>query len=121
VRRLLAIAATAEALTGLGLFAIPSVVVRLLLNAEIVGGGVVAGRVAGIALIALGISCWPTRDVRAAAIGMLVYSVIVTIYLGAIGLGGEMVGVLLWPAIAIHGTGVALMSIGLYRLLSISE
>ena len=33
---------------------------------------------------------------------MLTYDVLVTIYLIYVGVGGEMAGILLWPAIALH-------------------
>lgn len=114
-RRVLALASVTEALTGLGLLAAPSVVVKLLLSAEIVGAGIVASRVAGIALIALGVACWPTREVRAAVVAMLGYNLLVAIYLVAVGLGGEMVGVLLWPAAAVHALLVVPLLISAMR------
>ena len=58
---LLAIPASCE-LTGPGLVVDPSLVVRLLLGAEPSGSGLPMSRVAGIALLALGLACWPDRD-----------------------------------------------------------
>ena len=63
------------------------------------------GRVAGIALLSLGLGCWLSRqdlNKTAALAAMLSYNLLVTAYLMYLGLGGELVGVLLWPAIAIH-------------------
>ena len=57
--KVLALAATAEAGTGVLLLAWPPIVVRLLFGAEISGVGVIMSRIAGIALIGLGVSCWP--------------------------------------------------------------
>jgi hypothetical protein len=105
VKKLLALAAVAEAAMGLALLACPLIVVRLLFGANLTGldgpatVGVVMGRVTGIALIALGVSCWPGNS---ALSGMLTYGSLVTLYLAGLTLGGEWVGVLLWPAIGLH-------------------
>ena len=58
-KKVLALAAVAEAGTGLLLLAFPPIVVRLLFGAEISGVGVVMSRIAGIGLIGLGVACWP--------------------------------------------------------------
>ena len=47
-----------EAATGLALLVLPAFVVKLLLGEEILGAGIPLGRVAGIALLALGFACW---------------------------------------------------------------
>ena len=64
------------------------------------------GRVAGCALVSLGLACWPFRDVASrpapALIAMLTYNLLITCYLIFLGIGGQWVGVLLWPAVAIH-------------------
>jgi hypothetical protein len=99
MEKVLALAAVGEASLGLVLLVYPPIVVRLLLDAEIAGAGIAVSRVAGIALISLGLACWrPTRALRA----MLCYSLLVTLYLAYLGICGEWVGVLLWPAVAIH-------------------
>ena len=54
-----AFAAVAEAGTGLVLLIDPAIVVTLLLGAEISGVGTALGRCFGIALLALGLACWP--------------------------------------------------------------
>ena len=53
------IAAVAEVATGLALALVPSAVGQLLLGVEFAGIAVPVARVAGIALIGLGIACWP--------------------------------------------------------------
>ena len=56
--RLLKLTALIEAATGLGLIAAPSVVVRLLLGSPLgTSAAVMLGRVAGAALLALGVAC----------------------------------------------------------------
>jgi len=82
---------------------IPAIVIRLLFGAEITGAGVVMSRIAGIALFALGAACWPGRDAGDRALwGMLSYSLLATLYLGYLGTVGEFVGILYWPATALH-------------------
>lgn len=99
MKRTLAFAAIGEASTGLGLLIVPSVVVWLLLGTELSDVSIPLARVTGIALIGLGISCWPSSTARC---GMLTYSAIVTLYLAYIAIRGEWVGILLWPAVLLH-------------------
>ncbi len=102
MKKLLALAAAGEAAFGLVLLAYPPIVVWLLLGAEITGAGAVMSRVAGIALIALGLACWPGSTTAQALWGMLTYSLLATLYLAYLGIRGEWVGSLLWPATVIH-------------------
>ena len=98
MRKVLVFAAVAEAATGLALLIGPSLVVRLLFGEELTGVAIPPSRVAGIALIALGVACWPGPPLM----GMLTYSAAVTIYLAYLGLMGDFSGVLLWPAVVLH-------------------
>jgi hypothetical protein len=98
LKKLLTLAAIAEAATGLALLIVPSLVVRLLFDAEILGVGVVMSRLAGIALIGLGVACWPGP----ALLGMLTYGALATLYLSYLGIRGDWVGLLLWPAVMLH-------------------
>ena len=109
MKKVLIFAAVAEALTGLALLVVPSMVGQVLLGQQLAGVAVPVARVAGIALIALGIACWPATPL----VGMLAYSSIVMLYLGYVALAGEFVGVLLWPGVALH----AILSILLGRVL----
>ena len=106
-KRVLVFAAVAEIATGVALLVIPSLVGQLLLGAELAGMAAVVARVTGIALVALGIACWPGPPIR----GMLIYSVAVTLFLAYVGLAGVMRGVLLWPVVMLH----ALLSVLLAR------
>ena len=101
----LSIAAAIEGATGVALIIFPQAVCRLLLGADLAGIGIAVGRVAGIALLSIGLACWMSReDASKTAIlaAMLNYNPLVTAYLAYLGLGRDLVGVLLWPAVAIH-------------------
>ncbi|MCI0388188.1 MAG: hypothetical protein MOB07_05395 [Acidobacteria bacterium] len=106
MNRVLAVTAAGEAVTGIALLVSPPIVVHLLFGAEIAGAGIVMSRIAGIALIALGIACWPgadtTRSSSQAYGGMLTYSALTTLCLAYVGLAGESTGKLLWPAAVVH-------------------
>jgi len=104
--KVLPVAAVGEALTGLALVVSPPIVVKLLLGVEIDGSGIVTGRVAGIALIALGVACWPGPPL----VGMLTYSAAVTLYLAYVGFAGGLTGILLWPAVVLHVILTALLT-----------
>jgi hypothetical protein len=89
----------AEAATGLALLVVPSLVGQLLLGSELTGVAIPVARVTGIALIALGVACWPGRT---ALCGMLTYSALATAFLASLAIRGHWVGPLLWPAVAAH-------------------
>jgi len=103
----------AEAAIGSALLIAPALVGQLLLGEELTGIAVPVGRVAGIALIALGIACWPGPPL----VGMLAYSAVVTMYLAYLGFADGLTGVLLWPAVVAH----ALLSILLARAWCVAE
>jgi hypothetical protein len=94
----LVLAALGEAATGAALLVAPSLVGRLLLGEELTGAAVPVARVAGIALVALGVACWPGPP----RVGMLTYSAAVTLYLAYLGFAGGLGGILLWPAVVLH-------------------
>ncbi len=98
MQKALTFAAIGEGATGLALVLFPSVVGRLLLGDDLSGIAVPVARVAGIALIGLGIACWPGPPL----IGMLTYSALVTLYLAYLGFAEGMTGDLLWPAVSLH-------------------
>ena len=67
---------------------------------------IAVARVTGIALIALGVACWPGSPL----VGMLTYSAAVTLYLAYVGFMGGLTGKLLWPAVALHAILTALLT-----------
>ena len=107
MKKLLPFAALAEAATGMALLAVPSLVARLLLGTELTGVSIQIARVASIALIALGVACWPGAR---ALCGMLTYSALATVYLGYLAVGGKWVGPLLWPAVVLHAVLTILLA-----------
>lgn len=113
--KLLAFAAAVEAGTGLALLAMPMLVIRLLLGVAGTGEGLVLARFLGIALFALGVACWPVAGRAAAWRAMLLYNALVALYLAFIGAVGPMSGVLLWPAVALHGVVALLLLRGRAR------
>ncbi|MGA7254515.1 MAG: hypothetical protein WBX35_25245 [Pseudolabrys sp.] len=88
MKKVLVFAAVAEVATGLALLAFPSFVGQLLLGEQLTGVAIPVARVAGIALVALGIACWPGPPL----IGMLAYSTIVALYLANLGFAGSVAG-----------------------------
>jgi hypothetical protein len=104
--RLLTVAAAIEAATGIALIATPTLVSQLLLGESASGVGVVVSRVAGFGLLALAIAGWPdrggSRTQGRALAGLLTYNGLASFYLLYVGLRGEWVGPLLWPAVALH-------------------
>jgi hypothetical protein len=106
MKRVLPVAAVCEALTGLALLVSPPIVVRLLFGADLTGVAIPVARVAGIALIALGVACWPGPP----RVGMLAYSAVVTLYLASVGFAGGLTGILLWPAVVLHVILTALLT-----------
>lgn len=107
MNKLLALCSIAEGATGAALIAAPSLVGQWLLGTALSGVAVVIGRVTGISLVALAFACWPgIRPLR----GMLTYSALVTGYLAWVGIGGQWVGPLLWPTVAVHAVLTLLLA-----------
>jgi hypothetical protein len=104
--KLFALSAMIEVLTGIILMISPTFLARILLGTDLAYSGEVVGRVAGFALLALGIACWPTTESsnRAARRGLLVYNALAGIFLIYLGVRGALVGPLLWPAAVLHAT-----------------
>ena len=86
MKKALIFAAIAETATGLVLLIVPRWSGSSCSVSEFSGVAVPVARVAGIALIGLGVACWPGPPLA----GMLAYSALVTLYLAY--LGFAMVG-----------------------------
>ena len=106
MKRVLVFAAVGEIGTGLALLIVPALVGRLLLGESLTGIAIPVAGVAGIALIALGVACWPGPP----RVGMLIYSAAVALYLGYLGLAGGLTGILLWPSVVLHVILTALLT-----------
>jgi len=113
-RKILAFAAVVEVGTGLFLMIDPAIVVKLLIGAEVSGLGTLLGRCFGIALLALGLACWPGRRPAESGLqtfwAMLLYNILIALYLAYLGTAGHLAGLLLWPAIALHGAVALLLA-----------
>jgi hypothetical protein len=103
-------AAAAEAATGLALLIVPSRVGQLLFGVEFTGTTIPVARVAGIALIGLGIACWPGPP------GMLIYDAAVALYLAYVGFADGLIGTFLWPAVVVHVILAALLTRDVTRM-----
>jgi hypothetical protein len=121
MNRLLSFAAVAEALTGVALMAVPSIVGRLLLGTDLSGVTVPVARVAGMALVGLGVACYPGEAASRGLSGMLAYSLLVTLYLVYLGLDSEWVGSLLWLAAATHAALTVLLAASWFKTLTTLE
>jgi len=68
----------------------------------------IVGRIAGAALLSLGAACWlarddgPSRARRGLIAAMLLYNSAAAAVLANAGVGVGLVGVLMWPAVALH-------------------
>jgi hypothetical protein len=113
MNRVLALAATIEGLTGLAMIVDPVIATRLLLGGEVSEAAMGLVRIGGAGLLALGIGDWPgvkaaTDNLRPLR-SMLTYNVLVTLLLLYLGVRGEWVGVLLWPAAVLHAIVTSLL------------
>jgi hypothetical protein len=87
----------------------PAFVVGLLLGAPLdAPPALIVGRIAGAALLSLGGACWLARDDgpsgarRALVAALLLYNGVATVVLAVAIAGAGLVGVLTWPAVALH-------------------
>jgi hypothetical protein len=108
-RKLLMATALVETPIGLMLLLSPKLVVAFLLGASLdAPAALVVTRIAGTALLSLGGACWLARDDgpnlarRGLVAAMLLYNCAAGAVLAAAGVGVRLVGVLLWPAVALH-------------------
>jgi hypothetical protein len=109
LKQLFIVTALTEALTGLALVIATVTVVRILLGALLdMPGGTVAARVAGAALLAIGVACWLARDDAHSRAGhglvaaMPFYNVATVAVLAYAGLGLGATSVALWPVVGVH-------------------
>lgn len=114
MQRPLGLAAVIEAATGLVLIIHPPILSHLLLGEGVSGAGMALGRVAGFALLSLGLACWPGLDSTGANTpalrALFTYNLLATLYLAYLGIGGRSGGSLLWPAVAIHAVLMLLLA-----------
>jgi hypothetical protein len=107
MKQSLALAAVLEVAMGMALLIVPSLGGRLLFGEDLTGIVIPVAHVLGIALLALGVCCWPGST---ALFGMLTYGTLVTVYLAYLGLVGGFTGILLWPAVVLHAILTVLLA-----------
>jgi hypothetical protein len=105
----LVVVAAVEAATGLGLLLLPSVAFALLLGLDSAAvEAIFVGRIAGTALLAIGVASWMARkdalnpSLFGLLAGILVYNTAVSILLVYAAAALKMTGVMLWPTVAFH-------------------
>jgi hypothetical protein len=121
MKTLLIVTALLEAAAGFALATSPSLLISLLLGSPLDGRSAsVVGRLAGLALLTLGLVCWLARNdqqnrVTAGPVAaMLFYNVAVATLLAGSRVGLGLSGIGLWPTVALHA-GLALWCIGCLR------
>jgi hypothetical protein len=108
-KQLLVVTAATEAATGMALAISPGVPVSLLLGTSLdTPGGLVLARVAGAALLSLGVACWlarndtPSDAARGLISALLLYNTATVTVLVYAGMALGLSGLGLWPAVFIH-------------------
>ncbi len=119
-RKLLIAAAVVEAPIGLLLLFSPPLVAGLLLGVSLdAPAALIVGRIAGAALLSLGVAFWLARDDgqslagRGVVVAMLLYNCAAISVLAHAGVVVGLVGVLMWPALALH-VAIAVWCIAVY-------
>jgi hypothetical protein len=109
MKALLIVTAAIEAGAGVALLAAPSVAASLLLGTELdTPPALTVARVAGAALLALGVTCWLARaDAQSTAargliVAMLLYNSAAVAILAYAGIYLGLVSIALWPAVVLH-------------------
>jgi len=114
MRILLVLTAVLEGMTGLVLLALPSRLATLLLGASLdAPAALTLARVAGVALIALALTCWlarhdgQSRAARGLVAAMALYHTGVAIVLAYASIGFALSGLGLWPTVIFHAAMTA--------------
>ena len=97
-----------EVLAGLGFALFAGTLFVFLLGAPLPAAGLYAFRMFGVAIFAMGIACWLTRDepestaARALITAMLLYDLAFVAILLAARFSAGLSGVGFWPTVAVH-------------------
>jgi len=120
MKLLLIISAVIEAAIGVSLLIMPDFTASSLLGLPLDSPpGLVAGRIAGAALVALATACWNARDgeragpVLGVVTAMLFYNFAAVVVLTYAGVYLELRSPILWPTIVLH------LALGVWCLISV--
>jgi hypothetical protein len=109
MKTLLSVTALLEAATGFALAASPSLLISLLIGSPLdTRSGSIVGRLAGVALLTLGLVCWLARNDQQSSVtagpvaAMLFYNVAVATLLAYARLDLGLSGIGLWPTVVLH-------------------
>jgi hypothetical protein len=109
MKNLLTLTAVIESITGLLLVLLPSKLVSFLFGSALDSPvALMVAHIAGVALMALGITCWIARNdnqssaVKGVIIGLIVYNAGVFAVLAYAKIGLGLSGIGLWPAVLVH-------------------
>jgi hypothetical protein len=124
LKQLFVTSAAIEAGAGLALTISPSLTALLLLGSALeTPAGAAVGRVAGAALLSLGVACWLARHdqsspaARGLIAAMLLYNMAAVGILAFVGMRSGSVGVGLWPVVVVH-VAMATWCVGRMRVRS---
>jgi hypothetical protein len=109
MKNLLTLEAVIEAGAGLGIVVLPSLLATLLLGSSLdTPVELTFARVAGVALLALGVACWlarhdgQSRTARGLLGALVVYNAGVFMVLAYAGIALGLLGIGLWPVVVVH-------------------
>jgi hypothetical protein len=109
VNRLLIATALIEVAAGLALLLFPSQATSLLFGSPLsTPTSLLVARLAGVALLTLGVACWLGRSEEKGRTGnalvgaMLVYNTAVAALISYARIGIGLIALLLWPAVLLH-------------------
>jgi len=121
MKNLLTLTALIEFGTGLALVTLPSLLAILLFGSSLdTPTSIIIARVAGVALIVIGVACWLARNDAASntakglVIAMIIYNLAIPILLVYAALGLQISGIGLWPVVLVH---LAMLAWSIMRLL----
>jgi hypothetical protein len=111
-KTLVTVSGVIETTTGLVLLIAPSLIARVLLDADLSGSGIAVGRLCGIGLLSLGLGGWPSGESVPAQVtrALFAYNLLAAFYLGYLRVGGGFVSYLLWPACMLHAVLALLLA-----------
>jgi hypothetical protein len=111
MKNLLIATSIVEMATGVALLIAPATAGQLLFGEPLTGMALPVARIAGIALLAFGIACWPGPP----RMGMLIYNVGVAAYLVWLGSRGGPTGIAFWPTAVLHVIFSGLLATWIFR------